>query len=44
MTVQTLFAGKVAAGQFAISLTGSTERKFGEDIVVDDSGDQSMSS
>ena len=34
------FAGKIATGQFAILLTGSTKRKSEENIVADDSGDK----
>ena len=38
--LQTFFAGKVATGQFAISLTGATKRKIEDDISVDDSSDR----
>ena len=40
--LQTLFAGKVATGQFAISSTGATKRKIEDDISVDDSSDESF--
>lgn len=40
--LQTLFAGKVATGQFAISSTGATKRKIDDEISVDDSSDESL--
>ena len=40
--LQTLFAGKVATGQFAISSTGATKRKIDDEISVDNSSDESL--
>ena len=40
--LQTLFAGKTATGQFAISSTGATTRKIEDEIAVKDSSDESF--
>ena len=40
--METLCAGKVATGQFAISSTGATKRKIEDEISVDDSSDESF--
>ena len=40
--MQTLFAGKIASRQFAISSTGATKWKIEDEIAVDDSSDESF--